>query len=389
MTPEERQARYQALSLASAQTLQTPAWEQTPSESHRRVTEAQETDRLRVAMEQYRPPVEEIMTPMKPVKGIRPRLPEIGRIRLGEKAQNANGKTYPRSLNRLRFTSPDRFTISDIAELYGGEVSEWPREDGDNEWQVTIEAPEVDVTLTPDCFSQHYEIWSASGCTRRCDGETMIEPQAEAMVESPCACNPDKRDCDLRTRISMIMPQVPHGAFRLDTGSVIAAEELYGSILLAQRLNGDYAACRLAIKSAKIRRGGKTQRFNVPVLRVGGSRALPEKTNVLTGEVKDPGGIGQGMISGQGDDPLTDELFGPQETPLPLPGAHTESDQALAAQAPPNSLAARVEADIQAATDVEQLNHVLAGMQKARAQIGDEYGRLHRLAIARVQEVKS
>src|ERR1700730_1926927 len=63
---------------------------------------------------------------------VRPRLPEVGRLRLGEKKGE---KGYPAKFDTFRFTSRDRALMDIVAKRFGGEVTPWASDEGP-QWQV-------------------------------------------------------------------------------------------------------------------------------------------------------------------------------------------------------------------------------------------------------------
>jgi len=193
---------------------------------------------------------------------------EVGRIRLGVKVKSANGKERPEKLSRLRFTSPRKVLIDKIAELYGGPVEPWQPPRGNAQWQVITNTAEVPV-LVPEqdpAASQWYEMWSAGGCLRRCDGQT------EKISKSACLCDPEARDCKMHTRLRVMLEDVPGlGAWRVDTGSYYAAVELPGIASLLAMAQGAIPG-RLVLDQRTVTRQvngqAKTFNFAVPTLHV-------------------------------------------------------------------------------------------------------------------------
>jgi hypothetical protein len=188
---------------------------------------------------------------------------EAGRIRLGMKVPSGRG-SRPTKLDRFRFTSPRKNLIEKIAELYGGTVQEWQPPRGAGQWEVVTNATEVPVVVPPQdpAESQWFELWSAGGCQRRCDG------QQEKLSKSPCMCDPDPalRDCKMHTRLRVMLEDVPGmGAWRVDTGSYYAATELPGIAQLLAQAQGAIPG-RLILDQRTVVRNGKTMNFAVPVL---------------------------------------------------------------------------------------------------------------------------
>lgn len=199
-------------------------------------------------------------------------IAEAGRIRIGRQVPAGEGKTRPAKLDTFRLTSPDRRRIEDAAVLFGGEVTPWEAPAGP-QWQVITATAEMHVIVPPQAmaFSQHYELWSAGGCQRRCDGQT------EQLSQQPCLCDPDNRECDIHTRLSLMIRDLPGLAlWRLDTQGWYAARELAGAVevLALAAGRGVLLPARLLLEQRTVKRPGKdgrpqTLRFAVPRLDLG------------------------------------------------------------------------------------------------------------------------
>jgi hypothetical protein len=193
---------------------------------------------------------------------------ELGRIRLGAKATTKGGKEYPTTLDTWRLTSAQRGYLDAAAGLYGGEVVPWPDAPDEGYWQLVTTVSELRVLIPTSLrtVSQAYELWQGGTCERRCDGTT------EQFTGGPCLCDPAARECELMTRISIMLPDVPGlGVWRLDTGGWHAATSLPATIELLKSLSSQPwipAILRLEQRSRKVRDNGQvvTHRFAVPVL---------------------------------------------------------------------------------------------------------------------------
>lgn len=209
---------------------------------------------------------------MSPIIDLQRRIAEAGRIRIGRQVPAGEGKTRPAKLDTFRLTSPDRRRIEEAAVLFGGEVSPWEAPAG-RQWQVITGAAEMHVIVPPQAmaFSQHYELWSAGGCQRRCDGHT------EQLGQRPCVCDPDNRECDIHTRLSLMIRDLPGLAlWRLDTQGWYAARELAGAVevLALAAGRGVLLPARLLLEQRTVKRPGtdgrpQTLRFAVPRLDLG------------------------------------------------------------------------------------------------------------------------
>jgi hypothetical protein len=196
-------------------------------------------------------------------------IAEAGRIRIGHQVPTSGGRTRPEKLEAFRLTSPDRRLIEAAARLLGGEVTPWQAPAGP-QWQVFTKAIEIDVIVPPSAmaFSQHYELWSAGGCARRCNGQT------EELSQQACLCDPDARECDIHTRLSIMIRDLPGLAlWRIDTQGWYAARELAGAVeVIAMAAGrGIMIPARLLLEQRSVKRPGKdgkpqTLRFAVPRL---------------------------------------------------------------------------------------------------------------------------
>jgi hypothetical protein len=202
------------------------------------------------------------------------RLMELGRIRLGEKGP----KGEPRRLTKFRLTSASKPLLDAAAELYGGTVREWKDAPDEGYYELLTETDTLDIVLPPGTvspdgeilppYSQFYELWSKGGIQRRCDGRT------EAIGGTACLCDPDNRECQVTTRVNVMLPRVPGiGVWRLESKGWNAAVYLPGTLdLLSAASTGGFMKAILRIEQRTVKRNGQTRHFTVPVL------DLPELT---------------------------------------------------------------------------------------------------------------
>lgn len=199
------------------------------------------------------------------------RLREVGRIRIGVQVPTSNGRSRPSKLTTFRLTSRDRQVIDAAAGQWGGQVEPWPDAPGGAQWQVTTDTAEMQVIVPPGdmAFSQAYEQWTAGGCKVRCDG------QWDHLADKACHCDPEQRACDIHTRLSVILPDLPGlGVWRLDTQGYYAAVELGGvvDICASYSARGAMLPARLRLEQREVKRpkpgggGVETRKFAVPVL---------------------------------------------------------------------------------------------------------------------------
>lgn len=193
------------------------------------------------------------------------RLAEIGRIRIGQQVPTGNGKTRPEKLATFRLTTPDRARIERAAGLFGGRPAQWQAPAG-KQWELITATDVLDVIVPPSdmAFSQHYELWSAGGCQRRCDG------RSESISDGPCVCDPAARDCDIHTRLSVMIRDLPGlGVWRIDTSGYYAAVELQGAVEVIRIAagRGQMLPARLRLEQRQVKRPDQpVRRFAVPVL---------------------------------------------------------------------------------------------------------------------------
>lgn len=193
------------------------------------------------------------------------RLAEAGRIRIGHQTATGNGRKRPEKLDTFRLTSPDRARIEQAAHLFGGTPQQWDAPAGP-QWEVITNTDALHVIVPPAdmSFSQYYELWSGGGCQRRCDG------RYNSITDSPCVCDPDKRECSIHTRLSVMLRDLPGlGVWRIDTSGYYAAVELQGAVEVVQLAagRGQMLPARLRLEQRMVKRVGQgTRRFAVPVL---------------------------------------------------------------------------------------------------------------------------
>ena len=206
------------------------------------------------------------------------RVPELGRIRLGEKGP----KGEPVRLKTFRLTSHSRALLEAAAKLYGGQVRSWDGAPDEGMWQLTTAASELDVLIpgAAGAVSQSRELWKGGTCMRRCDGAMVRTPKPEPEA---CICRamgqegPDQ-ECEIVTRFRVILPRVPGlGVWMLTTSGWMAATTLPATLnLLARMTSGEWipAVLRAEQRSKKVReQDGRvlTHRFVVPVLDLPGA----------------------------------------------------------------------------------------------------------------------
>lgn len=222
------------------------------------------------------------------------KLSELGRIRIGDREPNSSGRgTHPRKLEAFRLTSPNGALLNFAASLYGGEVRPWegegaPRDDygRPTQWEIYTQANSLDVLVpTMSAISLDYELWSAAGCQRRCNGVTISHcPLKDAVVGQRCLCPEDDlaraeqarvgKACARILRLNVVLPDLPGmGTWRLETKGFYATAELLGTLDLLRESGAEHAIIEavLRLEQRTVKRPGKgegkgTLKFVVPVL---------------------------------------------------------------------------------------------------------------------------
>lgn len=269
---------------------------------------------------------------MSPILDMQKRLVEVGRIRMGKKS----GSGAPQKLETFRITSRDQARVDEIAGVYGGKVQPWADRPG--EFEVVTTTSELSILLLPgQALSQWYELWSAGGAQRRCDGER------DMISDGPCVCDTEKgaRKCKPTTRLSVMLPEIPGlGVWRLESHGYYAAVELSATAGMLEQAtaNGQMFPARLRIDQRAQVKDGKTTRYAVPVIDI---------------DVRFREALG-GLAGAQ---PLALEAA-PEYTPLPAGGETGVTVQdgldAAARQAAPKAQTSRSAAPIGAVADFSQ-----------------------------------
>ena len=197
---------------------------------------------------------------MSPIIDLQKRLVEVGRIRMGKKSERG----APQKLETFRVTSRDQARVDEIAAVYGGTVQPWADRPG--EFEVVTTTSELPILLLPgQALSQWYELWSAGGAQRRCDGDR------DVISDGPCVCDTEKGDrkCKPTTRLSVMLPEIPGlGVWRLESHGYYAAVELSATAGMLEQATarGQMFPARLRIDQRSQVKDGKTTRYAVPVI---------------------------------------------------------------------------------------------------------------------------
>jgi len=221
-----------------------------------------------------------------PILHLQKRVVEVGRIRAGDQVEyqdKGQTKRRARKLANWRLTSKDKARLDAAAELWGGEVREWEGREG--EWELYTGTNVLPIALIPGQLpTSWYEMWSAGGIQRRCDGVT------EMTTDAPCLCGENAgaggRDyCSPHTRFAVMLPDVAGlGAWLLQSTGWNAAHELAGTAEVLQQgmLAGVILPANLRLEQRTEVKGGQTRKYAVPVIDIA----------VSMRELMGPGGLG-------------------------------------------------------------------------------------------------
>ncbi len=201
-----------------------------------------------------------------PIRDLQIRLTQVGVIRLGEKRLSAAGKPYPAKLETFRITSPSREIVARAAELFGGEVRDWPDGPSGPEFQVVTTTKELPVFVLPQRIDPNLELWGNRHRQRMCDGVI------ERIRNAPCLCEQAARqryaqqnrpwpvdgrfqrdprsDCKPTTRLSVALDGVADGQFKVEAHGWNAASELptKATVYLAMAQKPVPAILRLVVR---------------------------------------------------------------------------------------------------------------------------------------------
>ena len=245
--------------------------------------------------------------------GIQRRFMRLGKIRLGDKGP----KGEPRKLAKFRLTSASLVLLEAAAAEYGGEVRDWAGSPDEGVFELYTDTDTLDIILPPVFsdrdgsptlpYSQAYEMWTAGGCVRRCDGET------EILSNKPCLCDPEERECKIVTRLNVLLSKLPGlGVWLMESHGYNAAAMIPGTLdllmLAAARQQFIPAVLRLEQRTSK--KGGQTRKFVVPVIDLPELRMADVLQNGLT-----PGSPSPGVINAPSPRPPRPAL--PAGEPLP------------------------------------------------------------------------
>lgn len=198
-------------------------------------------------------------------------LPEMGRIRTGVKSGNRF-----KAIDTFRFTSRHRDPLTQLAELYGGEVKAWhdDRANPPNQFELITDASEIEVLVQPGSVSCDYELWGSGGLQRRCDGVTctqwFYDGNDSSTLENDCICHSKGvRECVPKTRVQVIFPSIEFGGtWRYESGGMEAATTLPNMLAIIEQLQlqNSLMLTRMRIEKRERTKGRQKRKYNVVTL---------------------------------------------------------------------------------------------------------------------------
>lgn len=164
------------------------------------------------------------------------RLPRVGKIHLGIKKTNGNGKEYP--------VQTDYFVVAPSDTTPEAAATTFKAVYGDQPKELDIMFPLND---REDFFPQAYKRYSGAGLMCKGNGLRAIEMVESQLVEKEC--DPEfcehfaSGKCHLRGHLQVMLPTVPGmGIWQIDTGSFNSVRNINSAITFIQTLTGGRVA---------------------------------------------------------------------------------------------------------------------------------------------------
>src|SRR5439155_20323231 len=149
------------------------------------------------------------------------------------------------------FTAKDPERLKPLQRDLGGTIERYtPQGAGEEPWKLTSDAEAFNCLPAFPTFEttveQSYELWGLGGIKRSCDGIrcTLIDVDEESgdvsEEQADCICAAkDKRECAATTRLHLLIPSTGLGVWTLQTGSIVAATELFDQMSLVATVAPD------------------------------------------------------------------------------------------------------------------------------------------------------
>lgn len=206
------------------------------------------------------------------IKGITPRLAELGKIRIGKKdsqeRQSKGGGSWraPQKLDHFLVTGCGRDAKGDLkvdAKLMDRLAREFGDEDGKlRQIPISLLSDDVDEVVTAA-----YCRYDGRALTARCDGETctwLRNKDGQAIVKAvPCTGEHEQKPWKLHATLACVIASGEAswgGVYKFRTTSRITVDQLYGSLLHLQSLTGGIlqgVPLRLVVRPIEVTPEGK------------------------------------------------------------------------------------------------------------------------------------
>ncbi|WP_276973923.1 hypothetical protein [Ferrimicrobium acidiphilum] len=190
-------------------------------------------------------------------------------LRFGELVQSSNNKARPQALDHWRVTSHNKSILEIIQQRYGGRILDYIPQGSRNR----AFALDTEVNSIPFIIHRHssfYELWTASGCDRKCDGI------ADQRTGELCRCKDVNGNiqrgaqfCSPNTRLIGEIPDLDIvGMGKFTTNSEIAASQFPGVLMDLAHIAGNDAPKPVTLTLAVGTRGGASgpRNYTYPVM---------------------------------------------------------------------------------------------------------------------------
>lgn len=199
-----------------------------------------------------------------PIKGIseKRRLPRVGKVRLGIKAENAQGVEYPKAV--------DYFVVNDDQATSSAAASAFHR-------AYPGEPKSIDIAFPSDKPEEFFQQWyrrygKSKGLICKGDGETAtrLDESTEEMVEIECTPECEylaKKHCRPVGSLQFLIPSITGIAvWQIDTGSYHSIVNLNSAIDMVRSLTGGriaFVPLKLVIREREAQPNGTKKIINV------------------------------------------------------------------------------------------------------------------------------
>lgn len=218
------------------------------------------------------------------IKNIAPRWPRLGRISCGYAASRktpSGAVVYPVRSETFVFASDSTERLQAVARAFGGSVEPSPDPQREGLYRVITKAREIEVVLPAEDdrgWDAWWELWGASGCLRRCDGETAlfaVDPDTGERQEGvPCVCaargllRTDPMHCKPTSRLNVVIPALKDapglGLWQVQSRGLSTYMSIHGALDLVRRFGSPVGVpflLRIITNRARDPITGETRKF--------------------------------------------------------------------------------------------------------------------------------